>query len=44
MATPFEEVASSSLLSQQIKRLYSTGRLLGLDDETIEALATPERV
>ncbi len=44
MATPFEEVASSSLLSQQIKRLYNTGRLLGLDDETIEALATPERV
>lgn len=44
MATPSEEVASSSLLSQQIKRLYDTGRLLGLDDETIEALATPERV
>jgi len=44
MATPFEEVASSSLLSQQIKRLYSTGRLLGLDDETVEALAAPERV
>ncbi|MCI4456339.1 MAG: Glu/Leu/Phe/Val dehydrogenase [Sulfolobus sp.] len=44
MATPFEEVASSSLLSQQIKRLYNTGRLLGLDDETIEALAAPERV
>jgi len=44
MATPFEEVASSSLLSQQIKRLYNTGRLLGLDDETIEALATAERV
>jgi len=44
MATPFEEVASSSLLSQQIKRLYNTGRLLGLDDETVEALATPERV
>jgi glutamate dehydrogenase (NAD/NADP) (EC 1.4.1.3) len=44
MATPFEEVASSSLLSQEIKRLYNTGRLLGLDDETIEALATPERV
>jgi glutamate dehydrogenase (NAD(P)+) len=44
MATPLEEVASSSLLSQQVKRLYNTGRLLGLDDETIEALATPERV
>jgi len=44
MATPFEEVASSSLLSQQIKRLYNTGRLLGLDDETVEALATAERV
>jgi glutamate dehydrogenase (NAD(P)+) len=44
MATPFEEVASSSLLSQQMKRLYNTGRLLGLDDETIEALAAPERV
>jgi glutamate dehydrogenase (NAD(P)+) len=44
MATPLEEVMSSSLLTQQLKRLYATGQILGLDDDTIQALATPERV
>ncbi|MGC9105243.1 MAG: Glu/Leu/Phe/Val family dehydrogenase [Thermoprotei archaeon] len=44
MATPFEEVMSSSLLTQQLKRLYATGQILGLDDDSIQALATPERV
>ena len=44
MTTPIEEVLTSNLLVQERKRLYAIGRALGLDDETIEALATPERV
>ncbi|MEM3226599.1 MAG: Glu/Leu/Phe/Val dehydrogenase, partial [Saccharolobus sp.] len=39
-----EEVLSSSLYTQQVKKLYKVGELLGLDNETLETLSQPERV
>lgn len=39
-----EEVLSSSLYTQQVKKLYKVGEILGLDKETLETLSQPERV
>jgi glutamate dehydrogenase (NAD(P)+) len=39
-----EEVLSSNLYTQQIKKLYRVGEILGLQEDQLEALATPERV
>lgn len=39
-----EEVLSSSLYTQQVKKLYKVGEILGLDNETLEVLSQPERV
>ncbi|ACP34974.1 Glu/Leu/Phe/Val dehydrogenase [Sulfolobus islandicus L.S.2.15] len=39
-----EEVLSSSLYTQQVKKLYKVGELLGLDNETLETLSQPERI
>ncbi|AWR97016.1 glutamate dehydrogenase [Acidianus sulfidivorans JP7] len=39
-----EEVLSSNLYTQQVKKLYKVGQLLGLQQDELEALATPERV
>ncbi|ARM75659.1 Glu/Leu/Phe/Val family dehydrogenase [Acidianus manzaensis] len=39
-----EEVLSSNLYTQQVKKLYKVGELLGLQQDELEALATPERV
>ncbi|BDC18970.1 Glu/Leu/Phe/Val dehydrogenase [Acidianus sp. HS-5] len=39
-----EEVLSSNLYTQQIKKLYRVGEILGLQEDQLEALSTPERV
>ncbi|WP_048100476.1 MULTISPECIES: Glu/Leu/Phe/Val dehydrogenase [Acidianus] len=39
-----EEVLSSNLYTQQVKKLYKVGDILGLHADQLEALATPERV
>ncbi|TRM81124.1 glutamate dehydrogenase, partial [Sulfolobus sp. A20-N-F6] len=39
-----EEVLSSSLYTQQVKKLYKVGEILGLDNETLDTLSKPERV
>ncbi len=42
--TSVEEVLSSNLYTQQVKKLYKIGGILGLHDDELQALATPERV
>ncbi len=39
-----EEVLSSNLYTQQIKKLYKVGEIIGLQEDQLEALSTPERV
>ncbi|ACR41565.1 Glu/Leu/Phe/Val family dehydrogenase [Saccharolobus islandicus] len=39
-----EELLTSNLFVQQVKKLYKVGELLGLDIDTLEALSQPERV
>ncbi|MCI2415117.1 MAG: Glu/Leu/Phe/Val dehydrogenase [Candidatus Aramenus sp.] len=42
--TSVEEVLTSNLYTQQVKKLYKIGDILGLHDDELQALATPERV
>ncbi len=39
-----EEVLSSNLYTQQVKKLYKIGDILGLHEDELQALSTPERV
>lgn len=39
-----EEVLSSNLYVQQVKKLHKVGEILGLHEDELQALATPERV
>jgi|GEM_PF-3652196 len=38
-----EELLTSNLFVQQVKKLYKVGELLGLDIDTLEALSQPGR-
>lgn len=42
--TSVEEVLSSNLYTQQVKKLYKIGDILGLHEDELQALSTPERV
>ncbi|MEW9491971.1 MAG: Glu/Leu/Phe/Val dehydrogenase [Candidatus Aramenus sulfurataquae] len=42
--TSVEEVLSSNLYTQQVKKLYKIGGILSLHDDELQALAIPERV
>lgn len=39
-----QEVLSSSLYAQQLKKLYLVGKVLGLEEDILQSLSTPERV
>ncbi len=39
-----EEVLTSNLYTQQVKKLYKIGEIMGLQDDELQALASPERV
>ncbi len=42
--TSVEEVLTSNLYTQQTKKLYKIGEILGLHEDQLTALSTPERV
>lgn len=44
MALAIEEVMSSNLYTQQVKKLQKIAEILGLDDSLVQVLSIPERV
>ena len=44
MSSAIQETLTSNLYDQQVKKLYRVGEILGLSQDVLQALATPERV